>query len=186
MCARSAAATRVVSRCLCRCVLTIRGWVCLCSESTLHALEEALKEAEKYESRSEALAALLVVGRDLLEQARAEQAERARAAAAAEAAAAAAAAEAAAERLRMEEQAAALALQLQQLHAQLGVVAPVQQPEAEEALCVVCMDAPKQYAMVPCMHMCTCEACTPQLLEQGAQSCPVCRGPIESTTRVFT
>jgi len=58
--------------------------------------------------------------------------------------------------------------------------------EAEEALCVVCMDAPKNHLMRPCMLMCTCEACTQQLLEQGAQSCPVCRAPIEHIERVFT
>ena len=172
----------------------------LCSESTMRTMQEALQEAEKYASRCEALAALAVVGRDVLEQARAEQAERARAAAEAEEAAAAAAAEAAAtaaaERLRMERQAAELtsrmqsdAILLQQVQAQLGVVAPAApapQPEAEGALCVVCMDAPKDHLIRPCMHMCTCEACTRQLLQQGAQSCPVCRGPIEGIERVFT
>jgi hypothetical protein len=35
-----------------------------------------------------------------------------------------------------------------------------QQPDAEESMCVVCFDAPKQYAMLPCLHMCACEACT--------------------------
>ena len=39
---------------------------------------------------------------------------------------------------------------------------------------------------LPCMHMCVCEACTQQLQELGAQSCPVCRGPIEGIERVFT
>ena len=77
-------------------------------------------------------------------------------------------------------------LRLQQMDAQLGAVAPAAQPEALEALCVVCMDAPKQYAIRPCMHMCTCEACTQQLKEQNAQNCPVCRGPIEGIERVFT
>jgi len=58
-------------------------------------------------------------------------------------------------------------------------------PEAEGALCVVCMDAPKNHVMRPCMHMCTCEACTQQLLEQGVESCPVCRAPVEHIERVF-
>ena len=35
-------------------------------------------------------------------------------------------------------------------------------------------------------HVHVCEACPQQLLEQGAQSCPVCRGPIERIERVFT
>jgi multidrug efflux pump subunit AcrA (membrane-fusion protein) len=169
----------------------------------MRALEEATMEAQKFASRSEALAALLLVGRGKLEQARAE---RAKAAAEAEAAAAAeaAAVEAAAAlaRLQLEERRAALdarqavlqenqaalALEMQQVDAQLGVAAPAApapQPEPVDALCVVCMDAPKQCVVVPCMHMSTCEACTQQLLQQGAESCPVCRGPIESTTRVF-
>jgi hypothetical protein len=164
----------------------------------VQAVEEAIHEAAKHDTRCEALAALVEHTRTMIEQARAAEAERGRVAAEAEAESAAAAAEEevaeAAERLRMEEHAAALtltmqtaALQLQQLHAQLGVVAPAApapQPEAEAegSLCVVCMDAPKQYAIRPCMHMCTCEACTQQLVEQVVQSCPVCREPIE---RVF-
>ena len=156
----------------------------------MRTMQEALQEAEKYASRCEALAARMEEGRGVLERARAEQAERARVAEEAEAAAAAeaaeAAAKAAAERLHMEERRAALALELQQMDAQLGAVAPAAQPQAEEALCVVCMDAPKNHLIRPCMHMCTCEACTQQLQEQGAQSCPVCRGPIEGIERVFT
>ena len=87
-------------------------------------MEEAIQAAEKHEARSEPLAALLVVARDLVEQDRAVEAERARVAAEAAAAAAAveavAEAEAAAERSQLEEQAAALTMQLQQVQAQLG------------------------------------------------------------------
>ena len=94
-------------------------------------------------------------------------------------------------RAEVAERQAELALEMQQLSAQLGVVAPAApapQPEAEAegSLCVVCMDAPKNHFIRPCMHMCTCEACTQQLQEQGARSCPVCRGPIEGIERVFT
>jgi len=56
----------------------------------------------------------------------------------------------------------------------------------EEALCVVCTDERKQHAMVPCMHMCVCESCAQRLLEVQTPHCPVCRTPVESTTRVFT
>ena len=56
----------------------------------------------------------------------------------------------------------------------------------EEALCVGCMDERKQHAMVPCMHMCVCESCAQRLLEVQTPHCPVCRTPVESTTRVFT
>jgi hypothetical protein len=165
----------------------------------VRAAEEAMQQAAKYETRCEALAALVEFARTMIEQARAAEAERARedaeaAAAAAEAAEAAEAA-AAAERLRMEEQAAVLtrtvqsaSLQLQQLQAQLGVVAPAApspQMEAEGALCVVCMDAPKQHIIFPCGHQCVCEACAQQLTQATAPTCPVCRALIQATTRVY-
>jgi hypothetical protein len=107
----------------------------------------------------------------------------------------AAAAAAAAERRQLEGRLAALtlrmqrdALEVQQMQAQLGVppAAPAPQSDAEETLCVVCFDAPKQHAMVPCMHMCVCAACAQRLLQQRPARCPVCRAPIERTARVFT
>ena len=170
------------------CVLTSR--VPLLRESTMRTMQEALAEAEKYASRCEALAALAVVGRGVLEQAQTEHSERARAAAAAEAEAAAAAAaaeaEAAAARVRLEGERAELMLRVQQMDAQLGIVAPAAAPEVEEeALCVVCMDARKQHVMMPCMHMCVCEACARRLLDAQTPHCPVCRTPAERTTRVF-
>jgi hypothetical protein len=86
--------------------------------SSVDAVEKAMQAAATHEARSEALAALSVDARDLVEQARAAEAEAAAEAeranvAAAEAAAAAAVkaaakAKAAAERLQMEEQLAAL------------------------------------------------------------------------------
>jgi hypothetical protein len=75
----------------------------------VQAVEEAMYEAAKYESRCEALAALVEHARTMIEQARAAEAERARmaaeAAAATEAAAAAEEAVAAAERLQLEQEA---------------------------------------------------------------------------------
>jgi hypothetical protein len=171
--------------------------VCGCSgESALGAVEEATAEAAKHGDRSEPLAALVAESRVMIEQAKAEQAERARVAAVeAEAAAAvAAAAEAAeaAERLQMEERAAALALrvrgdmlELQQMRAQLGVPPAAPNPGAEEMQCVVCMDAPKDRIVLPCMHLCACGPCAQRLLELDA-SCPVCRGPVERMAQVFS
>jgi hypothetical protein len=172
----------------------------------LGAVEEATAEAAKHGDRSsDALAALVAEAREMLEQAKAEQAERARAAAeeaeAAAAVEAVAAAAEAAERLQMEEEAAALtlsmqsdalrmqrnALRLQQVQSRLGSsvappAAPASHPDAEETMCVVCMDAPKNRVVLPCMHMCVCEACA-QLLRDR---CPVCRGPVERIAQLFT
>jgi len=240
------------------------------SESTMRTMQEALEEAEKYASGSEAywrrgiLAAQLEEGRRRMEQAVAEEAERARAAAeaaerarAAAAAAAAAAvteeqalqarirkeeeyreeqrkraeanamkrkekaerkkaekaaaeaaaaeeaevaaaveavakAEAASSRLRMEQELsqmaqerAALALRMQEMQAQLGVVTEAASAVEDETLCLVCMDERKQHVMVPCMHVCVCEACAMRLLEAQTPLCPVCRTPVEKTSRVF-
>jgi hypothetical protein len=165
---------------------------------SVEAVEEAMQTAAKNEARSEPLAALVAEARDLLEQARAAEAERVRVAAeeaaAAAAVKAAAEAEAAGERLRMEEELAALtvrmqtdALRAQQVQAQLGVpqAAPASHPDAEETLCVVCFDAPKDHAIVPCKHLCVCGPCAEQLTKTRTPTCPVCRGPIRETMKVF-
>ena len=167
------------------------GGACGCSgeSSLLGAVEKATVEAEKHGDRSEKLSALVAEAREMLEQAKTEKAERARVAAEeAEAAAAvkavaetveaAAKAVVATELLQMEEQMAALALRMEEAQAQLGV--PPAAPE--ETMCVVCMDAPKNRVVLPCMHMCVCEACA-QLLRDR---CPVCRGPIERIAQLFT
>ena len=164
------------------------------------AEEKATVEAEKHGDRSsEKLSALVAEAKGMIEQAKTKQAERARAVAeqAAAAAAVKAVAEAAeaAERLQVEAQLAALtlrmetrrtegaadALRAQQMQAQLGSsVVPPAAPE--ETQCVVCMDAPKNRVVLPCMHMCVCEACA-QLLRDR---CPVCLGPIERIAQLFT
>jgi hypothetical protein len=118
----------------------------------------------------------------LIEQARAAEAERAKVAAEE---AAAAAAVAAAERLQMEEEMAALALRLQQMQAQLGVPPAAPAPHAEETLRVVCMDAAKDRAVRPCMHVCLCETCASLLMLEKTPRCPVCREPIQHIERVF-
>ena len=162
------------------------GGACGCSgESKLGAVEEATAEAAKYGDRSsEALAALVAEAKGMIEQARTEQAERARAAAeeAAAAAAVKALAEeaAAAKRQQLEQEMEALDARRRQVQAELGSGTP--QPDAEETMCVVCMDAPKDHIVLPCGHMCACGACA-QLLRDR---CPVCRGPIDHITQVFT
>jgi hypothetical protein len=58
-------------------------------------------------------------------------------------------------------------------------------PDAEETMCVVCFDAPKDHIIVPCGHQCVCEACAEQLTKTRTPMCPVCRGPIQQTMKVF-
>jgi hypothetical protein len=159
------------------------------------AVEEAMQAAEKHAARSEKLPALVAEAKTLIEQARAAKTARARVVAeeAKEAAAvdAEVKAEVAVEQLRVEEEMAAIKLRVQsdtlrlrQMQAQVGgsVEPPAApDPDTEETQCVVCMDAPKTRVVLPCMHMCVCEACA-QLLRDR---CPVCRGPIERIAALF-
>jgi hypothetical protein len=162
------------------------------------AVEEAMQLAVKHEGRCDQLAALMDVARTLVEQARAAEAERARVAAeeaaAAAAVKAAAAVEAAAERLRVEEQMAALAvrmqsdaLMMQQMRAQVGssVVPPAAPHPDDENECVMCFDAPKDHIIIPCYHVCVCEACANLLTQMENPSCPICRTAIQHTNKVF-
>jgi hypothetical protein len=145
----------------------------------LGAVEEATAEAAKHGDRSEQLSALVAEAKSMIEHARVEQAERTRVAAekaeAAAAVKAAAEAAAAAERLQMEEDVAAItlrmqsdALRLQEARQRLGSSVfppsvPAPHPDAEETMCVVCFDAPKDHLELPCKHLCVCEACARQL-----------------------
>jgi hypothetical protein len=148
------------------------------------AVEAAMQATAKHEARSESLAALMVVARDLLEQARAAEAERARVAAeeAAAAVEAVAEAEAAVKRHKLVAELAALDLRTRQVQAELGSGSGTPQPDAEESqetMCVVCMDAAKDRAVRPCMHVCVCETCAQLLMLERTPRCPVCREPIQ-------
>ena len=81
-------------------------------------------------------------------------------------------------------------LLLQQMQAQLGSsvalpAAPAHYSRAEETLCVVCFDAPKDHIMVPCGHQCVCASCAEQLTNTRTPMCPVRRGPIQQAMKVY-
>jgi len=51
--------------------------------------------------------------------------------------------------------------------------------------CVVCMDAEKSHAFVPCGHMCVCKGCAGEIM--GAdKECPYCCSVATAVMRVFT
>lgn len=58
----------------------------------------------------------------------------------------------------------------------------VVQEESEE--CVICMEAPRRYAMVPCGHRCVCSDCVPNVF-QDTPRCPVCRTEVSSCMQIF-
>ena len=49
----------------------------------------------------------------------------------------------------------------------------------DEALCVVCLDAERTHAFLPCGHRCVCEGCL------GLSHCPICRAVATGTLRVY-
>lgn len=53
-----------------------------------------------------------------------------------------------------------------------------------KALCVVCMDEEADGVVLPCGHLCGCEACLKMLLNSGA-NCPICRAHMNSVVKVF-
>uniref|UniRef100_A0A1B0A2J7 RING-type E3 ubiquitin transferase n=1 Tax=Glossina pallidipes TaxID=7398 RepID=A0A1B0A2J7_GLOPL len=50
-----------------------------------------------------------------------------------------------------------------------------------DQLCVVCTTNPKEVIILPCGHVCMCEDCS----EKIKQTCPVCRGPINTRSAAF-
>ena len=53
-------------------------------------------------------------------------------------------------------------------------------PAAE---CVVCLDKEPTHALVPCGHLCLCDACSSACVDTG--ECPVCRVPVLSALRIW-
>ena len=56
-----------------------------------------------------------------------------------------------------------------------------------ESFCVVCRDATKSEAFVPCGHICVCEACYDRVARERAGSfiCPTCRREVCFAVRVY-
>ena len=50
--------------------------------------------------------------------------------------------------------------------------------------CVVCFHGASEFAIVPCGHRCLCENCSAKF-KSGASNCPVCRGPVRETLKIF-
>jgi uncharacterized phage infection (PIP) family protein YhgE len=108
-----------------------------------------------------------------------------------------AAAAVAAQRLKVQlEEAAYHQLRLQQVRARLdtsggvppspAASAPSPASQADEELCVVCVDARKDRLMLPCGHLCACEPCAAKLMRVRPARCPICREGIREVIRVYS
>jgi hypothetical protein len=55
------------------------------------------------------------------------------------------------------------------------------------AACVVCLDAPRTHAYVPCGHFCVCFSCAKQQAKSASKysSCPVCQQPSTRVMKIF-
>jgi len=61
-------------------------------------------------------------------------------------------------------------------------------PTASEDPCAVCHDKKRTMAVVPCGHLCLCETCSATCMEGGivdSRACPLCRGAMTSTIRIY-
>ncbi|KAG0726126.1 E3 ubiquitin-protein ligase RNF26 [Chionoecetes opilio] len=56
--------------------------------------------------------------------------------------------------------------------------------ERESRLCVVCQDEAKCVILLPCRHLCLCDACT-LAITRRREGCPVCRQQIRQTIKVY-
>ena len=52
--------------------------------------------------------------------------------------------------------------------------------ETDRLKCCVCLQAERQYAFVPCYHLCVCEGCMARL-----SVCPLCRVPLQYARRIW-
>ena len=50
-----------------------------------------------------------------------------------------------------------------------------------KSICVICQDRSAQRAVVPCGHLCLCDTCSAANMEL----CPLCRGRVESTIKIY-
>ena len=52
------------------------------------------------------------------------------------------------------------------------------------ALALTCVGVQKTCVLMPCLHMCLCEACAETIMA-GKRECPMCRKVTERVMRVF-
>ena len=57
----------------------------------------------------------------------------------------------------------------------------VRSEDSDESLCIICMESPATYALLPCGHLCACEEHAALL-----NPCPICRAPVQGRNRIFS
>ena len=62
------------------------------------------------------------------------------------------------------------------------------QDRDEQGLCVVCLEAQAEYALLPCGHKCVCEVHAVQVsgsAQRRPGECPICRRPVRKYKRIY-
>lgn len=56
-----------------------------------------------------------------------------------------------------------------------------------QSVCVICHENECSMAVIPCGHVCLCNQCSDLCTnsENGQQSCPLCRGNMQSVLRIY-
>lgn len=57
--------------------------------------------------------------------------------------------------------------------------------DAAGSPCCICLDQPREYACVPCGHLCLCENCIGKVLDASWRQCPICRMNVSSCMRIY-
>ncbi|OMJ65797.1 hypothetical protein SteCoe_37605 [Stentor coeruleus] len=52
--------------------------------------------------------------------------------------------------------------------------------DSQESECLICLTELKTIAVLPCRHVCYCEACVNEVKNKNKTDCPICRCPVQS------
>ncbi len=55
---------------------------------------------------------------------------------------------------------------------------------SEEMACIVCLNSARSQLFTPCMHLCTCNGCSDDIVKKRS-GCPICRKEIQTTVKVY-
>ena len=56
---------------------------------------------------------------------------------------------------------------------------------SDEPLCCICLQEARDFAMIPCGHLCVCSACNTELVSRPQLRCPLCRTESTGTLRIW-
>jgi hypothetical protein len=67
----------------------------------------------------------------------------------------------------------------------LAVGAGAPAPDQCRAMCIVCIDAPVEVALLPCCHAALCADCAVKMITAEDMRCPICRAAVDEFQRIY-